>query len=163
MNKKSVFRIVITFIVVSALFIAGFFAIDAYTQKVPIMSIRQSKKIGATYMTLNNPFFEIIDEQLQNILSTEGYTLMSLDPVLDLKTQREQIEYLIDQKVDAIVVNPVDYKGLRIFGKANYYTDGEYYDFCMKMFFSNGEVTPFGATKPKGAIVVNVAKVEKLV
>ena len=113
MNKKSVFRIVITFIVVSALFIAGYFAIDAYTQKVPIMSIRQSKKIGATYMTLNNPFFEIIDEQLQNILSTEGYTLMSLDPVLDLKTQREQIEYLIDQKVDAIVVNPVDYKGLR--------------------------------------------------
>ena len=65
MNKKSVFRIVITFIVVSALFIAGYFAIDAYTQKVPIMSIRQSKKIGATYMTLNNPFFEIIDEQLQ--------------------------------------------------------------------------------------------------
>ena len=107
MNKKSVFRIVITFIVVNALFIAGYFAIDAYTQKVPIMSIRQSKKIGATYMTLNNPFFEIIDEQLQNILSTEGYTLMSLDPVLDLKTQREQIEYLIDQKVDAIVVNPV--------------------------------------------------------
>lgn len=60
MNKKSVFRIIITFIVVSALFIAGYFAIDAYTQKVPIMSIRQSKKIGATYMKLNNPFFEII-------------------------------------------------------------------------------------------------------
>ena len=56
-----------------------------------------------------------------------------------------------------------DYKGLRIFGKANYYTDGKYYDFCMKTFFGNGEVTPFGATKPKGAIVVNVAKVEKLV
>lgn len=60
MNKKSVFRIVITFIVVSVLFIAGYFAIDAYTQKVPIMSIRQSKKIGATYMTLNNPFLRLL-------------------------------------------------------------------------------------------------------
>lgn len=50
--------------------------------------------------------------------------------------------------------------GLRIFGKAKFYTEGEYYDYCNKTFFSNGEVTPFGATKPKGAIVVTVEKVE---
>lgn len=120
MNKKDVFRIMIVFIVTTALFIAGYFTIDMYTQKIPIMSIKQSKKIGATYMTLNNPFFEIIDKQLQNTLATEGYTLMSLDPVLDLETQKEQIEYLIEQEVDAIVVNPVDYTGLRsVLNKAN--------------------------------------------
>ena len=32
---------------------------------------------------------------------------------------------------------------------------------CNKIFFSNGEVTPFGATKPKGAIVINIEKVEE--
>lgn len=54
-----------------------------------------------------------------------------------------------------------DWIGLRIFGKAKFYDNGEYYDFCNKTFFSNGEVTPFGATKPKGAIVVIVDKVEE--
>jgi len=51
--------------------------------------------------------------------------------------------------------------GLRIFGKGKFYTEGEYYDFCNKTFFSNNEVSPFGATKPKGAIVISAYKVEE--
>lgn len=54
-----------------------------------------------------------------------------------------------------------EWVGLRMYGKAKFYEDGEYYDFCNKIFFSNGEVTPFGATKPKGAIVINIEKVEE--
>lgn len=54
-----------------------------------------------------------------------------------------------------------EWVGLRMHGEAKFYTDGEYYDFCNKTFFSNGEVTPFGATKPKGAIVVNIKKIEE--
>ena len=54
-----------------------------------------------------------------------------------------------------------EWVGLRMFGKANFYDSGEYYDFCNKTFFSNGEVTPFGATRPKGAIVVNIEKIEE--
>ena len=49
-----------------------------------------------------------------------------------------------------------EFKGVRIFGTAEYFEDGEYYDFCEKNFFGNGQVTSFGATKPKGAIVVTV-------
>ena len=54
------------------------------------------------------------------------------------------------------------WEGLRMRGIANYYTDGEYYKFCEKTFFGNGEVTPFGATKTQGAIVVTVEKVEDI-
>ena len=54
-----------------------------------------------------------------------------------------------------------EYKGLRMFGTAEYYTNGEYFDFCKKTFFSNGEVTPFGATKPKGAIVITISNISK--
>jgi len=54
-----------------------------------------------------------------------------------------------------------EYKGLRMFGTAEYYTNGEYYDFCQKTFFSNGEVTPFGVTKPKGAIVITISNISK--
>lgn len=56
-----------------------------------------------------------------------------------------------------------DWKGLRIFGTAEFFTEGEYYGICEKTFFSNGEVSPFGATKPKGAIVVTVNKMAEYV
>lgn len=52
-----------------------------------------------------------------------------------------------------------NYEGLRIFGTAEFYESGPYFDLCKNTFFSNGEVTPFGATKPKGAIVVTVNNV----
>ncbi len=51
--------------------------------------------------------------------------------------------------------------GLRMFGTAKYYSEGKYYDFCLKTFFSKGQITPFGATKPKGAIVVKMQRIEK--
>lgn len=55
------------------------------------------------------------------------------------------------------------YEGLRMFGTAEFYSDGEYYELCNNTFFSNGEISPFGATKPKGAIVVIVEKVAKYI
>ncbi len=55
-----------------------------------------------------------------------------------------------------------EWVGVRLFGIAEFYTDGEYYDFCMNTFFANNEVTPFGATKPKGAIVVSIEKIEDI-
>lgn len=51
--------------------------------------------------------------------------------------------------------------GLRLFGKAKLYESGEYYDFCYKTFFPNGKVSPCGAVKPIGAIVVTIDKVEE--
>lgn len=51
--------------------------------------------------------------------------------------------------------------GLRIFGKGKFYDKGSYYEFCNKTFFSNDQITPFGATKPKGAIVVKIEKIEE--
>lgn len=54
------------------------------------------------------------------------------------------------------------WEGLRMIGTAEYYTNGEYYKFCEDTFFGNGEVTPFGVTKPKGAIVVTVENVEEI-
>jgi uncharacterized pyridoxamine 5'-phosphate oxidase family protein len=54
-----------------------------------------------------------------------------------------------------------EWNGVRIFGTAKYYTSGEYYDFCYETFFKN-RVSPKGLTKPKGAIVVKVNKIEEI-
>ena len=54
-----------------------------------------------------------------------------------------------------------EWVGLRMFGKAKFYLDGDYYDFCKNTFFANNETTPEGATEPKGAIVVTMDKIEE--
>ena len=118
---------------------------------------------------------ELIDDKPMHIATVNNKNNPNLAVASDVRIiEKDKIIISVNEMVhteENIEYNPnvvltvfdSDYKGLRIFGKAKYYTDGKYYDFCMKTFFSNGEVTPFGATKPKGAIVVNVAKVEKLV
>lgn len=69
------------------------------------------------------------------------------------------------QKNPRVVITAFDpdWKGVRIFGTAQFYEDGEYYDLCEKTFFGKGEVSPFGTTKPKGAIVVEAAEVKEYV
>lgn len=80
--------------------------------------------------------------------------------VNEMVNTQENIQY--NHNVVLTVFNE-KYEGLRMFGTAEFYSDGEYYELCKNTFFSNGEVSPFGATKPKGAIVVTVDKVAKYV
>ncbi len=51
------------------------------------------------------------------------------------------------------------YEGLRIFGTAEFYENGSYFDLCRNTFFGNGDVSAFGATEPNGAIVITVNEV----
>lgn len=51
--------------------------------------------------------------------------------------------------------------GIRMFGNGKFYESGEYYDYCFKTFFPNGKVSPCGATKPKGALVITINKIEE--
>lgn len=78
--------------------------------------------------------------------------------VNEMNNTKKNIEY--NPNVVLTVFNE-EWVGLRIFGKVSFYTNGEYYDLCSKTFFVDGEVTPFGATKPKGAIVISIKKAEE--
>lgn len=66
-------------------------------------------RIGATYMTMNNPFYSVIDEELRLMIESRGDVLMTRDPALDQQKQNEQISELIAQDVDLLVVNPVNF------------------------------------------------------
>lgn len=67
------------------------------------------KCIGATYMTLNNPFYPVIDDELRLRVESRGDVLWTRDPALDQDKQNEQIHDLIRDGVDLLVVNPVDF------------------------------------------------------
>ena len=77
--------------------------------------------------------------------------------VNEMNHTQKNIEY--NSQVVLTVFNK-EWVGLRIKGTAKFYTDGEYYDFCNITFFGNGEITPFGATRPKGALVITVETIE---
>lgn len=74
---------------------------------------RAGRKFGATYMTMNNPFYEIIDDEIRNTLEAKGDMLLTRDPALDVEKQISQIREFVDSGVSAIFINPVDWKEIR--------------------------------------------------
>ena len=67
-------------------------------------------KFGATYMTMNNPFFEVINETIRATVESNGDILITRDPALDSVRQTQQIYDLIDEGVEAIFIAPVDFE-----------------------------------------------------
>ena len=47
------------------------------------------------------------------MIDQNGDRLITLDPALDVTKQNEQIHFFIDQNVDGIFVNPIDYKQIQ--------------------------------------------------
>ena len=70
------------------------------------------RKFGATYMTMNNPFYEIMDDEIRNALEANGDMLLTRDPALDVEKQISQIREFVKLNVSAIFINPVDWKAI---------------------------------------------------
>ena len=74
---------------------------------------KHRRVFGATYMTMNNQFYKIVNNEIQMQIEKKGDQLITLDPALDQKKQNEQIKYLVKKKVDVIFLNPVDWKKVK--------------------------------------------------
>ncbi len=75
--------------------------------------VKKTYTFGATYMTMNNPFFGAVNDGIKSVLEPQGHKVITLDPALDLHKQIAQVEDLIAQHVDAIFLNPVDWQGIK--------------------------------------------------
>ena len=64
--------------------------------------------IGFSALTLTNPFFKIIAENMTAEAAKHGYEVIVDDANRDVKTQSEQIDTYITRGVAAIVINPCD-------------------------------------------------------
>ena len=69
--------------------------------------------IGASYMTMNNEFYEILNEQISHRVEAEGDRLILRDPALNPQRQIEQIEGMLDKGIDVLILTPVNADGLR--------------------------------------------------
>lgn len=118
---------------------------------------------------------ELIDGKPMHIATVNKQNNPNLSVASDVKVISEnKIIISVNEKINTqqnILYNPnvvltvfdADYKGLRIFGTGEFFTDGEYYDICKKTFFGNGEVSTFGATCPKGVIVITITNLAEYI
>ena len=69
---------------------------------------QNSSLIGLSYMTMNNEFYKIMSEEINDRIEAEGDRMVMRDPALDAGRQIEQIEEMLKMGIDALVVTPVD-------------------------------------------------------
>lgn len=98
MNKKF-------FLILMALLIV-FSCISVYGAPKP-------KLFGATFHNLNNPFFVALNEGIKKVVESKGDKLVSYDPQQDLSRQISGVEDFVAQKVDAIFIAALDWKGIK--------------------------------------------------
>src|SRR4029077_3096046 len=65
-------------------------------------------KIGASYMTLNNIFFDPMNASASEAAKKAGADYIVEDSRLDISRQIDGVENLVAQSVSAIILNPVD-------------------------------------------------------
>ncbi|MDO4975750.1 MAG: sugar ABC transporter substrate-binding protein [Eubacteriales bacterium] len=68
------------------------------------------KKIGIVYMTMNNPYFNVINKEIVAVARDRGDDVITRDSGLDADMQIRQVEEFIEEKVDIIIINAVDSK-----------------------------------------------------
>lgn len=80
------------------------------TYNIYTAPVAKHKIFGVSYMTMNNPFYKIINNEILKVVEKNNDTLITLDPELDVDKQNEQIYKFIDAKVDGIFINPIDFE-----------------------------------------------------
>lgn len=80
------------------------------TYNIYTAPVAKHKVFGVSYMTMNNPFYKIINNEILKVVEKNNDTLITLDPELDIDKQNEQIYKFIDAKVDGIFINPIDFE-----------------------------------------------------
>ena len=73
---------------------------------------KNTKTIGVSLLTRGHIFYRDLEEGLKNEADKYGYKLIITSADWDLGKQISQIEDFISRKVDAIIVCPVDSKGI---------------------------------------------------
>lgn len=90
--------------VIICLFISTFIFMTMHFENTD----RNKIKIGVTYMTMNNTFYEAITHEIEKVVNEKDDILYIRDPALNEEKQIQQINDFIDLEIDYLIINPVD-------------------------------------------------------
>ena len=79
----------------------------------PTKETNNPRIFGATYMTRNNPYFDVLNDAIAEVVEGNGDILISRDPCQDQEKQNEQILEMIDEGIEILFLNPVDWETVR--------------------------------------------------
>lgn len=89
-----------------------FAAVDSlflHREDVSRAQVEHRHVFGATYMTMNNPYYKVVDTQLRAILEQNGDVLLTRDGTMNQERQNEEIRELIKSGAEAIFIACVDW------------------------------------------------------
>lgn len=111
MLKKSGFVLVSGFLVLMAIISALFYHYKTQA------AFPDQVKIGATYMTMNNDFYKYLNAEVEKTVNEHQDRLYTRDPALNIDKQVEQIDSFMKEKVNVIIINPVDGNSQKIISR----------------------------------------------
>lgn len=74
--------------------------------------VKSKGTIGFSALTLTNPFFKVIADNMKSEAEKHGYEVFVVSAERDVKTQADQVNEFIVKGVSAIVLNPCDSKSI---------------------------------------------------
>lgn len=76
----------------------------------PIASGRIDRPVvfGATYMTMNNPYFTSLNGSIRDVVEAHGDVLLTRDPAQDAERQNKEIHEMIEEGMTVLFANAAD-------------------------------------------------------
>lgn len=71
---------------------------------------KKTYKFGFSCMTMENPYFIILEQSLRQEVEAEGHTMITKDPAADVEKQVQQIDEMIADGIEAIFLCPVSWE-----------------------------------------------------
>ncbi len=100
-------------VLIAAVCVAALLLLSGDFSKTVWFNDGEQRKFGATYMTMSNPYFVVLDEELRESIEENGDILLTRDPSQDQEKQNQQIIDMINEGVSAIFLQPVDWKNVK--------------------------------------------------
>jgi len=73
---------------------------------------KENYTFGTTYMTMDNKYFIALNSKLESIINANGDKLITRDPAQSQLKQNQQIIDMLDEGVDLLFINPVDWSSI---------------------------------------------------
>ena len=80
---------------------------------ISLMQVNEKHLFGATYMTMSNPYYQLLDEQIRILIEANGDQLISRDAGMHQDKQLEQVKELIDAGVEVLFLTPVEWDSVK--------------------------------------------------
>ena len=100
-------------ILILALTAAVFYLLLLYPGDISARQTEGRRIFGATYMTMNNPYYQVLDNCLRSEIEANGDILLTRDAAMDQDRQNQEIRELIGAGAQAIFLTPVEWDAVR--------------------------------------------------